>query len=238
MWVVEYELQEPSIEGRAIVGEAVDASFDPNLGVFEGEPDEYIELEEPVTNAEYATGVDWAKEQDWTVIATYRTDLRRPDGGLSWKLVAWERTGRMEWPVMVRRYEDRLRRYRPSVDDRTKKLSTAHDATGLGDVIDDYLAVEIDGARPWDVKLVGERRAGIFEDYIAAVEDGVFERPRIRFAYDEHRYVTRGDLYTRSGHPPDSFVADAVAWFTRSTAPIEAVAPASHRGESRFRGRR
>jgi hypothetical protein len=233
MWLIEYELQEPSIEGRAIVLEAVERVFDPELGEFAGDVDEYIEIEKPDKTATYSTGVDWAKDVDWTIIATFRTDVR------PWKCVAWERTGRHEWPIMVKKLENRLARFPPSVDDRKipPLLTAAHDATGLGDVIDDYVDTEIDGARPDGVKLVGERRANIFSEYIAALESDdplAVVYPRIKFAFNEHRYVTVDDLYGR-GHPPDSVVAGALAWRTRSTNPTPAVAPRGAHGESKFR---
>jgi len=234
MWEIEYELGEPSIEGRAIIREKVDATFDPELGVFEGVPNEYIEIEEPDPAGTYSTSADWAKDVDWTVIATFRTDVR------PWRCVAWERTGRQPWPVMVGKLEERLRRYPPQIDEKRRLLSVAHDATGLGDVIDDYVDVEIDGYRPDGVKLVGQRRADLFTDYIAAIEDDAIRYPRIRFAYDEHRYATLSDLYGRgsSDHPPDSFVAGALGWGTRSTQPSEAAAPAGPRAPSKYRSPR
>ena len=55
------------------------------------------------------------------------------------------------------------------------------------------------------------RRAQIFNDYIVAIEDRRLWGPRIRQAWEDHRAVTRLDLFGR-GHPPDSFVAGALAW--------------------------
>lgn len=228
MWVVEYELQEPSIEGRAILFEKVKAAFDKDLGVFDGSPGEYIQIEDPHPNATYATGTDWAKDVDWTVIATFRTDVR------PWKCVAWERTGREEWPTMVNKLDARLDLYPPAIDDKTKEMSAAHDATGVGDVVDDYLTFQINDVSPTGVKLVGETRRGIFSDYIAAIEDDAIRYPFIKWAYDEHRYVVRNDLYG-SGHPPDTVVGGALAWFGRSTKPSQLAGPAGPRGESKFR---
>jgi hypothetical protein len=230
MWIIEYELGEPSIEGRAIVTEKVEAAFDEALGIFEGAPNEYIEIEAPVEGARYAHGVDWAKDVDWTVIATFRTDVS------PWLCVAWERTGRLEWPLMVRKLEDRLARYRPTVDGRRRPrvLTVAHDATGLGDVIDDYVDVVIEQARPDGIKLVGDRRRGIFSDYIAAIEDDAVRYPRIKFAFDEHRYATMDELYG-SGHPPDTFVAGALGWTTRFAKPPPPAAPRGPRAPSKFR---
>ncbi len=231
MWDTEYELQEPNVEGRAIDQEKVEAAFDANLGTFDGALDEYVEIEEPHPNATYAHGVDWAKTTDYTIIATFRTDVR------PWVCVAWERTGRLPWPVMVAKFERRLRRYPPHVDSHTKTLSAAHDATGVGDVVDDYLDYELDDETPEGIKLVGARRGDLFSDYIAAIEDDAVRYPMIRWAYDEHRYVTRQDLYgtRREDHPPDSFVAGAVAWSRRTAVVVEAAAPRGERRTSPYR---
>ena len=75
--------------------EAVEAMFHADLGVFRGGPGEYIEIEEPTEGARYSTGADWAKEQDWTVIVTIRTD------GAPARVVAYERIARLPWPTMV-----------------------------------------------------------------------------------------------------------------------------------------
>jgi hypothetical protein len=74
-WDVEYELGEPSHESRAIMTEAVEAMFDKKLGVFDGGVQQYIEIEPPVEGATYATGGDWARDVDWTIIITLRTDV-------------------------------------------------------------------------------------------------------------------------------------------------------------------
>lgn len=191
MWEVEYDLQEPVAEGRAIITEWVDSTFDSHLGDFKGNVGEYIEIEEPQRGARYATGADWAKEQDYTVIVTWRTDVR------PYKLVAFERRQREPYPRMVGRFDKRVRRY------RGKAL---HDATGLGTVIDDYKRSKSGG-----VKMVGSRRKALFSNYIAALEDGAFIAPDIEWMRNEHKYVEVNDLYG-SGHPPDSVVAAALAY--------------------------
>jgi hypothetical protein len=190
MWSIEYDLQEPTAEGRAIVQAAVEAMFDPALGEYEGAVGEYIEVEPPVEGARYATGADWAKEQDYTVITTWRTDR------LPYRLVAFERRQREPWPRMVGRFDRRVERYGGKAQ---------HDATGLGNVIDDYKTSASTG-----VVMVGQRRKALFSNYIAAIEDGAFACPDIRWMRDEHRYAAADDLYG-SGHPPDSIVAGALA---------------------------
>jgi hypothetical protein len=204
MWDTEYDLQEPSFAGRAISTEFVDTMFDYSLGHFKGELDEQIVIEEPVEGATYVTGVDWAKERDWTIVRTFRTDLN------PWVEVAFLRTGRKAWPAMVADVELRMMRY---------KGQLVHDATGLGDVVDDLIAYE--RRQITDKVLRGREREALFTEYIAGIEQNGMRCPRIDFAHNEHKYVTQNDLFG-SGHPPDSFIAGALAWSVRrkSLAPI------------------
>jgi hypothetical protein len=105
MWATEYDLQEPSFEGRAIDQAKVEWAFDPSLGEVDGEENrEYIFEGAAPTRTPYVTGIDWAKEQDWTIIATFRTDVT------PWRCVAWRRTGRRPWPVLVGYAEARMDR--------------------------------------------------------------------------------------------------------------------------------
>jgi hypothetical protein len=190
MWAIEYELQQPSGDDRAIMPEAVDAMFDASLGLYEGANGEYIEVEPPAPDGDYCHGADWAKSKDWTVICTLRTDCSPA------RVVAFERLGRRPWPQMVGRFEARIRRYRGLAQ---------HDGTGLGDVVDGYLT-----QRAHRVQLVGRTRSDLFSNYINLMEKGGLVAPRIRFMYREHLYCTIADLYG-GGHPPDSLVAGALA---------------------------
>jgi len=194
MWLIEYDLQEPSFEGRAIDTHKVDQAFDPDIGEYHGDIGEYIELEEPQFGVTYVTAADWAKEKDYTIIRTFNT-LEDP-----WREVAFERLGRMPWPEMIARFERRLERF---------KGVGVHDATGLGNVVGDMITHPVTG-----VILAGRFRQDLFSEYINAIEQGNLLSPRIQWAYDEHRYVTLDDLYGR-GHPPDSVVAGALAWSMR-----------------------
>ena len=209
MWDTEYDLQEPSFEGRAISTEYVDNMFDFTLGHFKGELDEEIVIEEPVEGATYVTGVDWAKERDWTIVRTFRTDLN------PWIEVAFLRTGRKAWPAMVADVELRMMRY---------KGQLVHDATGLGDVVDDLIAYE--RRQITDKVLRGRDREAIFTEYIAGIEQGGLRCPRIDFAHNEHKYVTQKDLFG-AGHPPDSFIAGALAWSVRRRIMSPILSPAN-----------
>lgn len=206
MWDTEYDLQEPAPESRAFMPSSVEAMFDPALGVYRGAPGEYIEIEAPVDGGRYCTGADWAKERDWTVIYTLRYDVRPA------RLVAYERTGRKPWPVMVKRFDSRVRRF-PG--------RAYYDATGLGNVVKDLIEVQ---AKP--VILVGRARADMLNQYIVAVEGGGEDEddairepqivaPRIAHAYGEHKFASNDDLFG-DGHLPDSICAGALAWIGAS----------------------
>jgi hypothetical protein len=190
-WDVEYELGEPSHESRAIMTEAVEAMFDKQLGIFEGGVNQYIEIEAPVEGATYATGADWARDVDWTIIVTLRTDV------FPYRVVAFLRTGRRPWPFMIKNFDDQVDRYGGT---------SCHDATGLGTVIDDYIKSDAEG-----VVMTGRDRDSLFTDYILAIEKGEIEAPFITFMEGEHKYATVDDLYG-SGHAPDSIVAGAMAY--------------------------
>lgn len=200
MWKAEYDLQEPSPEDRAILPEKVDLCFQKGVGVFDGKLGEPIEIEPPDPEGKYSTGADWAKKKDFTVIDTLRIDVR------PMRRVAWIRLGRMPWPMMIAKFDARVQRY-PG--------PSCHDATGLGDVVGDYQAVNAEG-----VILTGQTRADVFTKYIAAIENQTILSPAIRYCESEHRYCTNDDL-SGSGHPPDSFVAGAMAFKAASIKEIE-----------------
>ena len=196
MWDIEYDLQEPSFEGRAIDTEAIERAFDASRAITD-DPGTEIIFANPMPGGKYVTGIDWAKEQDWTIIATFQTNVH------PWKLVAWLRIQRLAWPYMVNKANERMKRYGGWL---------VHDSTGIGDVVDDY--IEYDRAKIEAVKMVGREREMMLNDWISAIEGGDVRMPRIQYAYNEHKYVTLKDLFG-SGHPPDTFVAFACAWKAR-----------------------
>lgn len=212
MWETEYELQEPSFEGRAIDTMAVERMFDPKLG--EIEQDLWVSQQPQQTSVLYVTGVDWAKEQDLTVAVTF--DVHQD----VWYCVEWRCMNRLPWPIQVGRVEKQFERWGGFF---------AHDATGIGNVISDYFSPVLKGRsrNRWaDIVMGGTNRAAIFSEYIAAIESDKIRMPRIARPYREHRYVTMKDLFG-SGHPPDSVVAGAVAWFMRERLG-KSVPPAPH----------
>lgn len=209
MWDIEYDLQEPSFDGRAIETSYVDAAFDPEWGIFVGDIDEQVIIEPPTVEGSYITGVDWAKERDWTIIRTFRVDVQ------PWKEVAFMRTGRKPWPEMVRDVERRMESYGGTL---------IHDATGIGNVVDDL--IEYDRKKVKAVVLRGRERETVFTEYIAGIEQFGIRSPRNNYAYSEHKYVTQKDLFG-SGHPPDTFIAGALAWSLRKKSSTINVRPIS-----------
>lgn len=207
MFRVEVEMQEPSAEGRAIQTAQVEAMFDVRLGEFQGGLGELVELEGPRPQGRYVHGADWARAVDWTILTTFRVDVE------PWLLVGFERLGRMDWPVMVQRFVDRVTRYGGWA---------RHDGTGIGDVVNGYLPGEWlvntdkDGKRieprVEGLKLQGNVRSGLFTEYVNGIEQGELRAPRIAFMYREHLYCRVQDLHQTGGHPPDTVVSGAMAY--------------------------
>jgi hypothetical protein len=205
MWEAEYDLQEPSFEGRAIDPTAIEATFDirqttsdlkwsimqhPELGYTPAKGDRYV------------TGVDWAKQKDMTVITTFDTY------GDVWYCVEIQVFNKMPWPYTVRQAEEQYKRW-PGY--------FVHDSTGLGNVVADYFDPTLRRYHKFKdfVMSAGRQRMDLFSEYINAIESGMINYPRLEYVYKEHKFVVHDDLYGR-GHPPDSVVAGALAWWGRS----------------------
>lgn len=206
-WFTEYELQEPSPESRAINTEKIEAMFDPARGNYTGEENQQIIVEPYQRGHVYCTGVDWAKDHDWSIFTTFRVENFNTDDE-NWILVAWERTGRLPWPVMIEKLRERLSKY-PG--------RCCQDITGVGKMTEDYLEIP-EGCIVEGIWLAGKLRTEIFQNYIAAIEAGRFKCPMIEYAFGEHKYATSKDLYTTAGHPPDSFIGGAAAYQARLLA--------------------
>lgn len=230
MWETEYENQEPNPTGRAIDIEKCRLAFKTSLGEFTGEEHVYIEIEAPYKGgvpephchrcshpyrrddlrtdhcvycriprrltrpAVYSHGADWAKTTDWTVITTLRIDVHPA------RVVAWERTGRLDWPAMTSKFEKRIRRFGGGA---------CHDITGIGNVVADYLNVASEG-----VLMQGLPRHELITHWISAIEHGLVEIPMIKYMFDEHRLASVEDCY-KSGdkyHLPDTIASAALAW--------------------------
>lgn len=204
MWMVEYDLQEPSIGTRAMDTEAVDQMFSLNKAEIVKSPSmrsggalEFHKFEEPQRMAEYVIAADWAKEQDYTVICVWRTDEK------PWRLVAYKRGNRRPWPVMVDWYNSLFKEY--------GCRRAIHDGTGVGNVVNDYI-----DSRSTPFIMVGRDRDEMLTEYIAAVERGEFVAPRIESAYVAHKYASVESIYSRKQdeHLPDEICSFALAWHT------------------------
>lgn len=186
----EYEGEEPDPEGLAIDTESVRKMFQRDLAEYTGTEREGFELEPPVPEGRYATGADWAKEVDRTVISTLRIDCKPA------RLVAFWAGRKEPYPKMATRLDDRVKRY-PG--------PAAHDRTGVGNVVADLLGTAAQG-----IVLVGRERNDLLVDYIASVERGEIVAPMVSLAYDEHRYATNDEVFGKE-HLPDTVCSLALA---------------------------
>jgi hypothetical protein len=230
MWDTEYENQEPNPTGRAIDPDKCALYFRSSLGEVPGEEHFFYEFEPPYLGGEpeltchrcghpyrrgdvlsvlcslcgiqrrtskkgvYAHGADWAKKKDWSIYTTLRVDVAPA------RVVAWRRTGRLNWPAMVGMFEDQVRRYGGGA---------CHDITGIGDVIADYMTIASEG-----VMMVGMDRHSLLSQYIHAIENERIASPRIKFMWDEHRLASVEDVFKTGdkNHLPDSMASAALAW--------------------------
>jgi hypothetical protein len=176
--------------------EAVDWTFDPELGDIDVAEGRYYEFEVPDYKVgKYATGADWARKVDRTIIVTLRIDCTPA------RLVAFESLHRREWPAMIERFEKRVRRY-PG--------RACHDGTGLGDVV----AGMMKGTKAEAVILAGRERYDTLAEYVSGVESREVKSPRLNLMYGEHRYASQDDLFKGGDghHLPDSVCAMALAY--------------------------
>jgi hypothetical protein len=189
-WELEFENQEPNVEGRAFDIESVRFLFDRSLGYFDDIPGEYMEFEEPDSLNEYITACDWARSNDMTVIGTYRVDCE------PMRLVAYERRQREPWPFMIARFNRRLNRY-PG--------KAIHDSTGIGDVIRFYLE-----SRQVVDFTISSNKVDLMNRYVTQVEHRKVKVPFIKSMEKEHRLCSLDQLYGRE-HTPDTIMMGALA---------------------------
>lgn len=189
---VEYDLKEPAVEETLFDRGSLQRMFNgEKYGRYEGGLNTAITVEEPVEGGTYATGGDWGKARDRSIIVTLRTDVTPA------RLVRYRHMGRVPFPQMVAAFNEDVSLY---------NSAACHDATGIGAVIDDYLEVMSES-----VKMVGKKRSDLFGQYVVAVEQGQIVCPDITYANREHKFCTVGDVYG-AGHPPDTIVGMAMAW--------------------------
>lgn len=209
MWRTEVELQEPSSEGRAVDIDAVERMFRRDLGDTDGKSGKDEEFAAPVAGGTYAHGADWGKRRDYCGVASLRTDTR------PMRFVAFYRDRKKPYHLMTPVLSRRLERFGGH---------GAHDAHGVGDVIRETLVVPGDSTLDDYTAWQGAQRIALFSEYIAAIERGEVEAPLSEPWYRAHRYVTNDDLYG-AGHPPDEFVACALAYRASKGSAVPAKGP-------------
>lgn len=190
---VEYDLEEPAVEDTLFDRDALELMFTahPAETAVGGGLNTMYTFEEPVDEGEYATGADWGKSRDRSIIITLRTDVDPV------RMVRYRHMGRIPFPQMVSAFNTDVTEY---------DSAACHDATGIGAVIDDYLEVMSEA-----VKMVGKTRSDLFGQYVVGIEQEQIVCPDIGYMRDEHKWCTVGDVYG-GGHPPDTVVAGAMAW--------------------------
>lgn len=196
MWRTEYLLGEPSGISRAFDAAAVESTFQNMETVRATEHGDDITqvFEEPVDEGMYAAGADWAKERDHTVIVVMRTDVH------PYKCVYFRRIRRHPWPVMISSFNETVSKYH---------ASSAHDATGLGNVVTDLVS-----ERTTKVVMVGNERTKLLTSYINSLEMGKYELPRNSKAYDAHKSCSVAAVFypgKSHSHLPDEVAAFALA---------------------------
>jgi hypothetical protein len=195
MFRVEYELGEPSGETSAFDVTKIKPYFVPMTPIDERHADgddEYI-YAEPVTDARYAAGADWAKSVDYTAISVVRIDVPQPH-----PLVYFRKVRRRSWPTMIGYFNETVNRY--------NQASSAHDATGLGSVVHDLV-----DERTIKVVMTREKRMPLLTEYITDLEQGRYLMPDHLF--DDHKGTTSDAVYggTQKDHIPDPVVSLAMA---------------------------
>lgn len=207
MFRVEYELGEPAGGSRAFDLEKLNKYFVTMEATDEnhrGDDDEWT-FEEPNALGTYAAGADWAKEKDKTVFTVVRTD------GPVRRVVYVRIWNRRPWPTMIDAFNDLCTKY---------QAVSAHDATGLGNVIHDMI-----DERTMKVLMVGRDRTILLTDYITAVEQGHYALPRNTPLFDAHKSTTVEEVFGQGNWK--SHLADAVASMAICHRAAERMAPAA-----------
>ena len=197
MFRVEYELGEPSGDARAFDLVKVNEFFVKMDTIDErhaGGDDEWI-YAEPEPAGVYAAGADWAKMNDKTVIVVARIDVEPRE------IVYLRRVNRRPWPDMIGMFNDVVNKYR---------ALSAHDATGLGNVVHDLV-----DERTLKVELVGTKRTKLLTEYISDFEQGKYRMPRGTPMFDAHRAASVEDVFggaqaSYKAHLPDDVAACAI----------------------------
>lgn len=196
MFRVEYDLGEPAGGSLAFDTASLDSALvdiEPVAEYHRANDDEYIYATRDKKGL-YAAGADWAKEKDKTVFIVVRTDTD------PMQVVYVRRFNRRPWPYMIEQFEKVVKTY---------DAVSAHDATGLGNVVHDLV-----DERTVKVLMVGKDRTKLLTDYITAVERGRYAIPRKGPLYTACRAVTVDEVFGASSwntHLADEVAAAAIA---------------------------
>lgn len=220
MWHTEYDLNEPSAGSRAFDLDKVAEYFIDYPACLEEvhKDDEDIwiwDLPDPM--GIYAVGADWAKEQDKTVIAVIRRDVK------PWRLVKLTRINRRPWDIMIAMFNSDVQLYNGAVSE--------HDGTGIGNVVHDYLDFS-DTTNKF--VMMGRKRTEMLLDYITDFEHGAYRLPHLAqletadvsmsdVLYRAHRSTTVADVYAPGkwdSHLPDDVAAMALAHRANKKLPV------------------
>jgi len=209
MFRVEYELGEPAGTSRAFDLTKVKEFFVHMTAVAErhhGDDDEWTYELPAIGVGTYAAGADWAKEQDYTVFTVARTDVTPR------RCVYVRRFNRRPWPYMIGEFDALVRRY---------NAQSAHDATGLGNVVHDFLDDSV--SQSLKVKMIGQDRTKLLSEYIADFEHGAYLMPLNPPAieggawtsphYEAHRSTTVDEVWGTArwdSHLPDEVASSAL----------------------------
>lgn len=191
MWNVEYNLQEPSSEGRVFNDTTLNLMFRKDMGMVEGAIGKAYETPRLPKKYVYAHGTDLGLVTDASVIDTLRCDVRPV------QFVSHIRLRGVEYSEVGRIHDDRVTRL-PG--------QSVFDMTGVGLGFRSHIGTEAEG-----FTFTAKSRGRLFMDYVKACETGMIVSPWIEKVVEEHRYVTWDDLYGK-GHPPDGVVSRALAW--------------------------
>jgi hypothetical protein len=197
MFRVEYELGEPAGDSRAFDLTKLNKYFTDDFTPLEErhqDNDDTWVYEQPNTFATYAAGVDWAKSVDKTVMVVVRTDVT------PWRTVYLRILNRRPWPYMIDQFNQLVTKY---------QAVSAHDATGLGNVVHDLV-----DERTIKVVMMGADRVKLLTEYITAVEQGKYCLPKGTPLFIAHKSVTVDEVFAPgrwNSHLHDEVAACAIA---------------------------
>ncbi len=200
---VEFDLGEPSGESSAFDINKITPYFidyEAPVDHRKADGDEEYVWEEPIPGGLYAAGADWAKSKDYTVISVARIDVEPV------QLVYWRKVNRRDWPTMIGYFNDVTMRY---------QASSAHDATGMGNVITDYV-----DERTLKVVMTSDKRKPLMNEYIVALENGEYRLPNHLFR--SHKATTTDAVWggaQSSDHLADEVVSMAMVHRARTRMP-------------------